>query len=211
MRKTNRVIALAALLVVAAAAVAAEPAKSWRGLMVDQQGRMYFYPCNEKVALTPKDATREKDLVALFRKFSGPLEQPVFMELEGVPSGKSLRVTRLLRVNPENQACRENLEGVVFKAFGNEPDWRMAMDGNALRFQRLGDEAPASFPYEALRNEGGKLVFEARTDSSDIRVELTRERCTDTMLGALYPLKASVASRGQSLKGCAYLGQGANR
>jgi uncharacterized membrane protein len=206
--KTNLGAALAALMILAPAAQTAEPAKQWRGLMVDHHGEMYFYPCGENQRFEPEDATREKDLEHLFREFTGDLEQPVFMELEGAARGKTLRVTRLLRANPESAGCRENLEGVVFKAFGNEPDWRMAMDGRSLRFQRLEDAVPASFPSQALSEEDGRLVFEARTESGDMRVELTRERCRDSMLGAVYPLKAAVVSRGQSLQGCAYLGRG---
>lgn len=207
-----RGIVLAALLGLASASAAqpakpaADPGKVWRGLMVDHHGKMYFYPCGEQQRLEPKDGTKEKDLEPLFRGLAGNFEQPVFMELEGAAGGKTLRVTRLLRANPETAACKENLEGIVFKAFGNEPDWRMAMDGKALRFQRLEDATPASFPYAALSEQGGKLVFEARAESSDMRVELTRERCRDTMLGALYPLKASVTSGGQALQGCAYMG-----
>jgi uncharacterized membrane protein len=199
--------ALAALMLLAPAATAAEPGKLWRGLMVDHHGRMYFYPCGGKERLAPEDATAEKDLAPLFREFAGDFDRPVFMELEGAAGARTLRVTRLLRANPEGAGCKENLEGVVFKAFGNEPDWRMAMDGKALRFQRLEDQAPASFPYHALAEQGGRLVFDARTESSDMHVELSRERCRDTMLGALYPLKASVTSGGQSLQGCGYLGQ----
>lgn len=207
-----RGIALAALLGLASAAAAepakpaADPARLWRGLMVDHHGKMYFYPCGEQRRLAPKDATREKDLAPLFRDLTGDLDQPVFMELEGTARGSTLTVTRLLRANAQSSTCRENLEGIVFKAFGSEPDWRMAMDGNALRFQRVEDAGPASFPFEKLKEQGGKLVYEGRNESSDMKLELTRERCHDAGLGALYPLKASVSSGGQTLTGCAYLG-----
>lgn len=212
MNKTIRGIALAALLGLAAAAAAEParpatgPAKWWRGLMVDHHGKMYFYPCGEQVRLQPKDATKEKDLASLFRTLTGDFDQPVFMELEGTASGQSIKVTRLLRANPESAACRENLEGIVFKAFGSEPDWRMAMDANALRIQFVEDAAPASFPSRKLEEQGGMLVYEGRNESSDLKVELTRERCRDSGLGALYPMKASVTSAGQTLQGCAYLG-----
>jgi uncharacterized membrane protein len=210
--KTIWGIALVALLGLASAAIAADPArpapeaKLWRGLMVDHHGKMYFYPCGEQVRFQPKDATKEKDLASLFRKLAGDFDQPVFMELEGTASGQSIKVTRLLRANPESKACRENLEGIVFKAFGSEPDWRMAMDTSALRIQFVEDAAPASFPSQKLKEQDGKLVYEGRNESSDIKVELTRERCRDTGLGALYPMKASVTSAGQTLQGCAYLG-----
>ena len=199
----------AALWALASAAPAAEPAQVWRGMMVDRLGKIEFYVCGEQKPLRPVDATPERDLKPVFRKLSGPYEQAVFMMVEGTRKDATLRVTQLLRAYREGIGCREVLGGVEFKAFGNEPDWRMAMDGNALRFQRLDDQAPASFPYQPLRKEGGKLVFQAQTESSDIKVELRRERCTDTMADAFYPYRAEVVSQGETYRGCAYLGDGA--
>lgn len=198
-----------ALLALASGAAAAEPAQTWRGMMIDRLGKIEFYPCGEQKLLRPVDATPEKDLKAVFRKISGPYEQAVFMMVEGTRKDSTLRVTRLLRAYREGIGCKEDLAGVEFKAFGNEPDWRMAMDGNALRFQRLEDQAPASFPYQALRQEGGKLVYQAQTESSDMKVELTRGRCRDTMVDSIYPYRAEVRSRGETYRGCAYLGGGA--
>jgi len=200
----------AALLGLACAANAAEPVQAWRGMMIDRLGKMEFYVCGEQKPLRPVDATPQKDLKAVFRRLSGPYEQAVFMMVEGARKDSTLRVTQLLRAYREGIGCKENLAGIEFKAFGNEPDWRMAMDGNALRFQRQEDPAPASFPYQPLSKEGGsRLVFQARTESSDIAVALKRERCTDTMSDALYPYRAEVVSGGETYRGCAYLGEGA--
>jgi uncharacterized membrane protein len=213
--KTIPGIALAAVLSLAAAAAAeparpaASPAKTWRGLMVDHHGRMYFYPCGQQARFQPKDATREKDLASLFRKLAGDFDQPVFMELEGAASGKDIKVTRLLRANNQSGTCQENLEGIVFKAFGSDPDWRMAMDGNALRIQRLEDTAPASYPSRKLVEQRGKLVYEGRNEASEMSVELSPERCQDPGIGSVYPYKAAVTSGGQNLQGCAYLGAAA--
>jgi uncharacterized membrane protein len=167
---------------------------------------MYFYPCGEQVRYQPKDATAEKDLAGVFRRLAGEFDLPVFMELEGAASGQGIRVTRLLRANNQTSACQENLEGIVFKAFGSDPDWRMAMDGNALRIQRIEDAAPVGYPPQKLAERGGKLVYEGRNDASEMRVELTRGRCSDSGIGSIYPMKASVSSGGQTLQGCAYLG-----
>jgi len=198
-----------ALWALASAAPAAEPAQRWRGMMVDRLGKIEFYPCGEQKPLRPVDATPEKDLKPVFRKLSGKFEEAVFMMVEGTRKDATLRVTQLLRAYREGVGCREDLGGIEFKAFGNEPDWRMAMDGKALRFQRLEDQAPASFPYQPLGKEGGKLEFKAQTESADIKVVLKRERCTDTMSDAIYPYRADVVSGGETYRGCAYLGDGA--
>ncbi|HSD59589.1 MAG TPA: hypothetical protein VLC55_01900 [Burkholderiales bacterium] len=199
----------AALLALSSAAPAAEPAQVWRGMMVDRLGKIEFYACGERTPLRPVDATPEKDLKPVFRRLSGPYEQAVFMMVEGTRKDATLRVTQLLRAYREGIGCREDLVGIEFKAFGNEPDWRMAMDGNALRFQRLEDQAPASFPYQPLRREGGNLEVRAQAESADIKVVLKRERCTDTMADAIYPYRAEVVSGGETYRGCAYLGDGA--
>jgi len=97
------------------------------------------------------------------------------------------------------------LNGVDFRAVGNEPPWsveikrgdnitlRTGYDNNTLRFLT---------PEPKEDKEGGRTIYSTEKDGRRLRVELSLGPCRDTMSGDTYETEAVVWLDGKKFTGC---------
>lgn len=91
-----------------------------------------------------------------------------------------------------------------FNLVGTEPFWAMQIskEANTAKFSRPGEsELEAGYPVES-KGAGGAIVLTSTSPDGDIVMTLTKKECSDGMSDRKYPWAASVAYKGQTLKGC---------
>jgi uncharacterized membrane protein len=88
---------------------------------------------------------------------------------------------------------------------GTEPFWavQISKEAKTAKFSRPGEaDLDASYPVES-KGAGGAVVLTSSSPDGDIVMTLTKKECSDGMSDRKYPWEASVAYKGQTLKGCA--------
>ena len=97
------------------------------------------------------------------------------------------------------------LNGVNFRAMGNEPGWVLEIrEGERLDLSYDYGAARLSVPIAERRLdvEEKMTVYEGRTGEGSVRVTLRGERCLDTMSDEVFPTRVDVKLGEQSFSGC---------
>jgi heat shock protein HslJ len=89
----------------------------------------------------------------------------------------------------------------AFRARGNEPGWRLDVDGGTMTLvtqsgRRLAAPTPAAQRTDAFTR------YAARADGSDLTVTVRERLCRDTMTGMPHPSAVEVILDGRTLNGC---------
>ncbi len=102
-------------------------------------------------------------------------------------------------------ACQRAVDAPLnFRALGQEPFWRLDIDGgNHIRFERLG-ETPVVTPVpEAQTAEiSGARTYHAINEANDLRLVIEPVPCTDTMSGQSFETTVTVTLNQQDYRGC---------
>lgn len=88
-----------------------------------------------------------------------------------------------------------------FKATGNEPFWalKIDMENNRMEFEPMdGEKIVANLP-EAVEN-GNKLLYEATSETSMLKVMILKEECQDNMSGERFSHKVSVTFQSSDME-----------
>lgn len=209
-----RIVGAALVLLVAGMAVAADPPV--RGTYAEgKSGLAWIVPCASGKKLELMDSAAARELRKHFAALAAGRMRSIFVEVAGRREGDAFLADAVIRAQTGGLGCSEDLRRVVAKAGGNNPSWSMVFDDTALRFQRVGDRAPAVFPPLGLKTRPDLLEFNGETESARIYVLLLRERCDDPLANAVLPYRAEItfAWRGDAqsgtYRGCAYLGDAA--
>jgi heat shock protein HslJ/membrane-bound inhibitor of C-type lysozyme len=97
--------------------------------------------------------------------------------------------------------CRTAAEP-PFRAVGQEPGWRLDIDGAAARLT-LGmgaDVIGATLPEARITRS--TRSYKAESSAGPMTVVITEQRCADSMSGMPHPAVVQVGVRGQVFKGC---------
>lgn len=130
----------------------------------------------------------------------------VFAEVETAGKGQALAVTRLRRAHAEGLGCREELRTTHYVAFGNQPvAWHATMEGEGIRFWRIGDRQPPRVASRGQAVDGG-MRFEAMTQDGPLSLTITPGACADAKNGARLGWSARAELDGVPFSGCAYAG-----
>jgi heat shock protein HslJ len=89
----------------------------------------------------------------------------------------------------------------AFRARGNEPGWRLDIDGRTMTLvtqsgRRLAAPTPAAQRTDAFTR------YAASADGSDVSVTIRERLCRDTMTGMPHPDTVEVILDGRTLTGC---------
>ncbi len=185
------------------------PSKAGHLLLAD--GALTFIPCDavdQRVRLVD---TPDREGATVVSGFQGGADGvPVLLRLDGE------RLVDIRYAAPEGPGCSQLLQSVVVEARGNEPFWSLQVFGDSARMRvplAVGGFlftrgawrhlSSGDWAYEASRTENGREEF--------LVLHLTEVRCTDSMSGALYPLRAELVREGQPAMGCAVEGRLAKR
>jgi uncharacterized membrane protein len=96
---------------------------------------------------------------------------------------------------------RARLDGVDFRAVGNEPGWYLEIHEQS-RVVLVSDYGTARVEMP-LPEPGVKIKGDTtRWDAGELRVEAMRRPCTDTMSGERFPSQVTVYREGRILRGC---------
>lgn len=185
-----------------------------RGIYADRGTRAEFTPCRGKRPLVVVDGTSTQNLSNTLRPVTGAAEsaRAVFIEAMGTLDAKRVRITEVRHAYTEGLACREDPRRYVWKAFGNEPFWRLESDARGVRVQRTGEPEPISAPPGAFTEAEGKRRFSADTPRGAFEIALEPGACRDSMVDSLYAWRAELTLKlkGEAeprvLRGCAYPG-----
>jgi uncharacterized membrane protein len=183
------------------------------GRLILSAGALRFLACGEQGEGTPIDDLPKGEGAALIRELGGGAER-------GITVMARLEQGRLLEIRYaglEGPPCDRLPPDGDLEARGNEPFWSLTVDGSEALLRT--PEEPEGVAYSEGRwshPEGTTRRYEARREeesgaSETLKLEITEERCMDSMSGARYPFRA-VLTRGTVLmKGCAIEGRGSHR
>lgn len=201
-----------------ALALPAQADELLRGIYVDRGTRAEFTPCRGKRALVVADGTPTQDLRARLRAVisrTGELPDPpraLFVEVLGTADARRVNITGLNHAYTEGLACRADPRRYAWRAFGNEPFWRLDADARGVRLQRAGEPDAFTAPPGPFAEADGRRRFRADTPRGTLEVALEPGVCRDSMVESLYGWRAEVnlrapgAAEPQVLRGCAYPG-----
>ena len=127
-----------------------------------------FKPCGEDAALW---VIPNPELASAYEELSHEPYSPVYVELRGGfgPSPATgfgadyegqLTVLSLMRAAPtaESRGCAEELNGIAFRASGNEPFWNARVSREEIVFSALGAD-DLIFPSVAPRSEQDGWIY----------------------------------------------------
>lgn len=192
---------------------------TFHGLVSFDATSRRFEPCGAVGAslLAVQDST-DGELLAAFQELAGAPGETLYVEVRGrvQPIRRGVLGTgpdRVLVVSevrraaaPQAGGCEDDLDGVLYRASGNEPFWRVDVTALDIALQR--PEETVSFPYESARDSAGARVFTtAAPGGRSLRLEIVEERCVDSMSGFWNPFSARLMlDGGEPMPGCAIQG-----
>ncbi|MCB1856641.1 MAG: MliC family protein [Gammaproteobacteria bacterium] len=98
------------------------------------------------------------------------------------------------------------LNGVDFRAVGNEPGWHMEIrEGVSIHLVTDYGQTSQLFPHPSRTDRhdtSPSTRYVARTDGQTLSVLLSPGSCTDSMSGQSYPVKVEVQFHDATLMGC---------
>lgn len=189
---------------------------SFRGFAVfDVDGRPRFEPCGPTAAPALELADSSGgDLLAAYQELVGEPGGRLFVEVRGrvepverraLESGPARRLVteEVRRASLNQQGCDEDLDGLLYRATGNEPFWSVDVSPLDLVFNRP-DADPIVFPFAAPVDSGGARVYSSTVPAGPtLRLTLEEVRCQDGMSGFWFPFRAEVSIDGETMTGCA--------
>jgi len=182
---------------------------------------------HEVRSIKPCDEDRElwviptSEVTAAYEVLSREPYAPVFVEIEGelgeapetgfgADFAGQFTVTDFHRAAPaeEGFGCREDLSEIAFRASGVEPFWGLQVRSGSIVYTT--PEIPRT-GFEAAEPAvlAGGWIYESVSsgpESLSLSLRLTPERCSDSMVGAIYSWSAEVDIGGEVRRGCAWEG-----
>lgn len=177
------------------------------GTLLVRDSVLSFAACGRS-AEHPVQALPSSQLEQALVAVVGGVRDSMYVELVADTAGGTLVVRETLFATSlaEGSRCDRPRRSLAWEALGNEPFWRVTLDGAQLVLER--PEPPREMVFEAGPPEvRGALVTIRGTQVlgkvHEIKVGLLREPCRDGMSDAWYPYRAEVRVADLALHGCA--------
>jgi heat shock protein HslJ/uncharacterized lipoprotein YbaY len=90
----------------------------------------------------------------------------------------------------------------AWAATGNEPGWRLTIDGEAMTLRWNYGQTEAQFPRPDPESHPGGRRYVASDAAHELRVDVVERTCRDNMTGMPYPEEVTVNIDGSTLSGC---------
>jgi putative lipoprotein len=192
---------------------------AFRGMAIfDVDGQPRFEPCGPVAAasLLLVDSAGG-DLEGAYQELVGEPGGRLYVEVRGrvepvdrgmLPTGPDRRLvaTNVRRAAFDADGCDEALDGLVFRALGNEPFWNVDVTTLDITLNRP-ESRSITFPFAAPQDSLGMTVYATRAPGGpDLRLVLTEERCHDSMSGFWFPFSVRAVVDADTLTGCAAQG-----
>ena len=193
----------------------AEVERLWGYIVWAHESRQ-FESCDGSRRAWLLDSVTETAIGDLYREFATDDYAPVFFDVAArrvdMPDAafaadytEAIEIVDVLRVEREGFGCRLDVDGLLFRAFGNEPAWRLDLreDGAKLSSMTLdGDnlEIPGRVRYE----EQG-VAFESA--DAGLSAHVLKQPCRDTMSGTYFSHTVEIRHGDRRLSGCGVPGR----
>lgn len=93
--------------------------------------------------------------------------------------------------------------GATFWAVGNEPGWHLAIyPEEKLVFVGDYGETTVTTPDPGAQTEGTETIYQATTDTDELKVEISEMPCEDSMSGEAFDYQVKVVSNEKLYSGC---------
>lgn len=179
-------------------------------------GQLRFRPCQEQRQFVVEDAGANglsRDVAGLLADGSGSLYVDMRGQLQASPQknvdGKFIP-SQVYRLQAEGPGCTDiNFARTLLRASGHEPDWSIAVSNQGLVLHRPGQE-PQALPYLEEQLPEGRLNLSSEANGQRLELWVAKQRCVDSMSGAVQHLSAELRLNDQVLRGCGYLGGARN-
>jgi putative lipoprotein len=179
-------------------------------------GQLLFRPCQEQRQFILKedgDAQLSRDANRLF----GDGHETLYVDMRGQLQANAqagvdgqFEARQVYRVQAEGHGCADiNFARTLLRANGHEPHWSIAVSSKGLILNRPGQE-PLALPYLEEQLPEGRLNLSSEANGQRLELWVTKQRCVDSMSGAVQHLSAELRLNGEVLRGCAYLGGARN-
>lgn len=179
-------------------------------------GQLLFRPCQEQRQFIVNSAGAtglSRDANGLFSAghsslyvdMRGQLQANTQKGVDGqfVPS-------EIYRVQAQGQGCADiNYARTLLRASGNEPQWSIAVSNQGMVLNRVGQE-PQALPYLEEQLPEGRLNLSSEANGQRLELWVAKQRCVDSMSGAVQHMSAELRLNGEVLHGCAFLGGARN-
>ncbi len=173
-----------------------------------------FTPCGASEAAWLVDRTTDAVIAARYTDFAVEPYETVFMDLvgrdapapaEGFGSdyASAFEATSVLRVEREGWGCGLDIEGLVYRASGNEPGWLLEIRPGGGTLTRQGSGAPVELTLVAYV-AGGSFTFSSA--EGDLEAQIERRDCRDSMSGAFASHSIGFTFGDARYRGCAVPG-----
>jgi len=161
------------------------------------------------------DAMKDVSIADLYEEFATGPYAPVFMDVEGrwfeasdegfQPGfDDAVEITAVHRVEREGFGCKLDVEGLVFRAFGNEPGWRLDVRPDGATLTSMSLEERVEFSGDGrLSNQ----QFEFENDEYRMSVAYLEIPCRDSMSGSYFSHQAELRIGDRRYVGCAVPGR----
>jgi putative lipoprotein len=185
---------------------------TFRGHLSIIDGTLSFTPCgmDELLQLSGRTAVLKDLYESLVPEPGGELyavlkgrREAIPIEATGEPYDGRLAVTRASFVARESMECEEDLQGVLYRAQGNEPFWTLTIANEEIVFSELGRPGHRVFPLESPRMEGRTIEFRSTVGEHEILGVIEDTGCRDEMSGSFFSHRAEVSLDGTVYRGCA--------
>lgn len=177
-----------------------------------------FVPCDSTVAYWVVDSSQAlwapyrelapdpADTSGLFAVIEGRVGAP---PTEGFGAGYAgtIVVERPLYVAREGYGCAAPWGRFAFRAFGNEPFWSATIAGDSLTLVRP-DEPERTWHGTRDATATGLVMAAGDPAAGGVALALRAAPCRDTMAGSYFAYSATLRIAGDSLAGCALVGEG---
>jgi heat shock protein HslJ/uncharacterized lipoprotein YbaY len=111
-------------------------------------------------------------------------------------------VLMLTRVPPSAEPSGGEATQAPWTATGNEPGWRLTIDGENLTLRWHNGQDEAVLPRAEPNPAAGGRSYVSSDDAHELRVDVTERLCRDNMTGMPYPEEVTVNIDGSTLSGC---------
>lgn len=203
----RRALAAALLLAIAPPGAAQEILRG--NFLAGKQG-LQMSPCRSGERLQVEDRTPGKELEGLYKELAQRPGRAIFMELSGRREQSKVFAERVHRAYAEGPGCREDLQGIRLRAFGNEPFWSLEIRADGVMLRLLPQPA-THFPPGTMQRREAEFVYEGANDRSVLHVAVRDGHCRDAMSGAFFTLRAQIEVDGRKFSGCGYWGDAGAR
>jgi uncharacterized membrane protein len=188
------------------------------GKQVDPNAQTFVFECGDDFNFT---ARTENERAWLFLR-RDTIQLPQVPAASGVKfeeGGNMFWIkgneAMLTTANRTHEDCKNNhrkavwehakLNGVDFRAVGNEPGWvlEISNQANILFITNYGQSRHAfAGAGVSSATQGLTTIYEARNDQDRIEIKLTATRCGDTMSDEKFPVTVKVLLNQNEFNGC---------